>query len=274
VGPDGVTRRARARSGGRAVGGGTPTRFDLYELCVQAPAATVRFLRAVHRADPRVLREDFCGGGAVCVAWARGVPGGRAIGVDRDAAPLRRLRGVPGVVPVRADVRAARHKADVITATNFPLGYWHERADLERYLRLTRGRLNAGGVFVADTYGGRHALSPGTLTDLHHLPDGTPVRYEWEQRSADPLTARVVNAIHFIVGEGARARAIRDAFTYDWRLWTVPELREAYLEAGFLSVEVYDQQGGAIDHLGRLHVAPAHAEELNDPWVVMVVGRL
>jgi hypothetical protein len=29
------------------------------------------------------------------------------------------------------------------------------------------------------------------------------------------------------------------AFTYDWRLWTLPELQEILLEAGFQDAEVY-----------------------------------
>jgi hypothetical protein len=179
---------------------------------------------------------------------------------------------VAGVEAVRADVMDAAHRADIITATNFPLGYWHERGDLVRYLRRTRGRLRPGGVFVADTYGGRGALAPGTFTARFRLPDGTPVLYEWEQRRVDPLTSRVFNAIHFTVGTGPGARVMRDAFTYDWRLWTVAELRDAYMEAGLRRLEVFDQQGGAIDHLGNLHVAPARAEELEDPFVVYVAG--
>ena len=29
------------------------------------------------------------------------------------------------------------------------------------------------------------------------------------------------------------------AFTYDWRLWTLPEITETLLEAGFADVSVY-----------------------------------
>ena len=33
--------------------------------------------------------------------------------------------------------------------------------------------------------------------------------------------------------------AIERAFTYDWRLWTLPELRELLTEAGFSQVHIY-----------------------------------
>lgn len=303
---------------------GPADKFDLYELCVQSPPAMVRFLDAVHGDEPRVLREDFCGGGALCRAWVRtpertqeaapeaqvhapepetaespddGVhrvflnvdvigavrpnlsarprpTGCTAIGVDLDAVPLRRLRGRPNIRAVQADVMTCSNKADVIAALNFPLGYLHNRESLVKYLHTSRKRLNASGVFVADVYGGESAFSPCVKTAMVTAPHGPRVRYEWEQREADALTGRVVNAIHFVVRDAKGTTRLDDAFVYNWRLWSLPELREAYAEAGFTSVEVYDQEAGAIDHLGNLHVRPIeHGSELGDDWVAYVVGR-
>lgn len=45
--------------------------------------------------------------------------------------------------------------------------------------------------------------------------------------------------MHFRVErDGVIVASIEDAFVYRWRLWSVPELREAMLEAGFASTEV------------------------------------
>ena len=41
------------------------TKYDLYELCAQAPARDARFLLAIHGGTPKVLGEDFSGGGAI-----------------------------------------------------------------------------------------------------------------------------------------------------------------------------------------------------------------
>jgi SAM-dependent methyltransferase len=265
----------------------TPDRFDLYELCVQAPRAMARFLEAVHGREALLLREDFSGGGALCRAWvtpseSQGEPGGarramrrRAIAVDIDARPLERLRGVPRIRVVCADVMVCGTRSDIIAALNFPLGYFHERARLVRYLRLSRRRLRPGGVFVGDTYGGASAFRVCTREAEFVAATGERVTYEWEQRRADLLTARVVNAIHFTVrSPNGCVRRLRNAFTYDWRLWSPVELRDAALEAGFRRVEFYDQEAGAIDHLGRLHVRPlTSAEELASDWVVYVVAR-
>ena len=32
---------------------------------------------------------------------------------------------------------------------------------------------------------------------------------------------------------------MRKAFTYDWRLWTIPEMTDILLEAGFKDVQIY-----------------------------------
>ena len=42
--------------------------------------------------------------------------------------------------------------------------------------------------------------------------------------------------IHFSFPDGSK---IKKAFTYDWRLWTLPEIRELLLEAGFQRATVY-----------------------------------
>jgi hypothetical protein len=292
---------------GSAAGG--LDKYDLYELAVQDSARMARFLRAVHGGAPRVLREDFSGPGGLCRAWVgAGVVGGartrgvRAVAVDIDPEPLAKLAGVKGVRAVCADVRRAAdraHDIDVIAALNFPVGYWHTRRDLVKYLKLSLSRLARGGIFACDMYGGVSAFRVVRQRRVVVLPRGVGGRsggsfvYEWEQREVDVVRGRVKNAIHFrvprgVVGDGARGGArggapargragsvvLRDAFTYDWRLWSIAELREAMLAAGFASVEVHDRLGGAVDGEGNLHVRPLGVgDELDRDWVVYVVGR-
>lgn len=251
-------------------------RYDLYELAVTEPVRLARFLHAVHGRKPRILREDFSGSGALSHTWAASGPHARAIAVDRDQEPLQRLRAIPRVEPVKADVLSCHARADIIAATNFPIGYLHTRADLMAYLRHARRCLRPRGILVADTYGGNDAFTTGRTTQRIRGPGGERIEYTWEQRSADPLTARVVDVLHFKVRErgSSRARVFRDAFVYDWRLWSIPELRDAMLEAGFKRVEVYDRLGSAVDHRGRLYTRPLpDGHELDENYVVYVVGR-
>jgi len=252
---------------------------ELYELCVQSPDHLVPLLRAVHGNHPSVLGEDFCGTAALSREWVRTVPGAGAIAVDADPEPLRRARGGEGLEVILGDVVDAtdpgRHAVDILFAGNFSIGYWHTRADLLGYLRYARARCRAGGVFVCDTYGGESAFLTGSVIRDHRAPDGRIVRYTWEQREADPLTGMVTDVLHFqVIRSGVIEEEYPDAFVYRWRLWSVPELREAMLEAGFADTEVYAQHPDAVDEAGHAHVLPVtDPGELDDSFIVLVCAR-
>ncbi|MBS0195937.1 MAG: class I SAM-dependent methyltransferase [Planctomycetes bacterium] len=250
------------------------TRHELYELCVTNASAMARFVHAVHGQSPRVLREDFCGSAALARAWAGAY--GPAIGVDRDGEPLRACATAARLRLVESDVMRAKDRADIIAATNFPLGYWYTRQGLIAYLKHARACLKRRGVFVADMYGGADAFVCSRTVQRLRGPNGEKVEYEWEQREANAATGRVRCAIHFrVTARGRKVAVLRDAFEYDWRLWGIPELKDAYLEAGFRSVEVHDRLGGAVDHTGALHVRPLDDDEaLDENYVVYVVGRV
>jgi SAM-dependent methyltransferase len=244
--------------------------FLLYELAVTSPDHLAKFLYALHGRSPRVLGEDFSGTAALSRGWIRYKKSLRAVAVDKHAQTLERAENLPRLKKIAADVQKVRERADIIAATNFPICYWHTRRDLLRYLRHARRRLSKHGVFVADLYGGPQALKTGRRSKTVALPKGGTFKYIWDQQRVDPLTGRVFNAIHFRVpGE----RPIRNAFTYDWRLWSIPELMDAMMEAGFRATEVHDRMGGAIDVYGNVYVKPVEADELERDYVVYVVGR-
>jgi hypothetical protein len=250
-------------------------RHDLYERTVQSPEKVVRFLRELHGGDPRVLGEDFSGTAAVSRTWVRHVDGGRAIAVDHDASVLERAAGIDGLELVHGDVRdatdPAKHRADVIFVGNFSIGEIGERADLVRYLERSRCRLEPRGVFVCDIYGGPSALRVGAVERSHWIEGGDRILYVWEQREVDPFTTRVVNAMHFRVErDGVIVASIEDAFVYRWRLWTVPELREAMLEAGFRSTDVRED----LHRTARAREAPVRASlDAAEGFIACVVAR-
>jgi hypothetical protein len=111
---------------------------------------------------------------------------------------------------------------------------------MRKYFARVRDALNDDGVFFLDAFGGPEA------SDL--MKEKTKIdgfTYVWEQAVFEPVTSRILCHIHFKFPDGSK---IKRAFTYDWRLWTLPELRELLLEAGFSSVRVYwegdDGEGG------------------------------
>lgn len=277
-------------------------RWSLYERCVQASEDLVPVLRAIHRdaptgaaepGPPRHLGEDFAGSAALSRAWTALVPNGTAVALDRDPgavdAARRRLSEasaartdlVVGDVLDPPDGPATR-PVDVVYAGNFSIGELHDRAALVTWLRRARARVaDANGIVVCDLYGGETAFVTGVAERDLPGPDDTEILYEWEQRRADPLTGRVLDVVHFTLRrDGALVHESRDAFTYDWRLWGVPELRDAMVEAGFRSTECRPRVPDAIDDDGRVLVpvlewpdAPDAPPPLDDSYEVLVIGR-
>ena len=264
-----------------------PSIHDYYELCVQSPTHLAPLLRGIHGSGPCVLGEDFAGTAALAHEWVRTRPDARAVAVDLDKDALAHRGPHERLAVHAADVRAVSDPCDVLFVGNFSIGYLHTRADLIGYLRHARSRLSPGGAFVCDIYGGESAFVAGEVHRDHwvtgdHLPAGLRahrgkrVRYTWEQRDTDPLTGMVTDVLHFrLIDAGGTVDDERlDAFVYRWRLWGVPELRDAMAEAGFVRTEVYAKLADAIDDAGNAYATPVtDPDELDESFIVLVVAR-
>ncbi len=220
------------------------------------------------------LREDFCGTALLCAEWVKG-RGRTAVGVDLDPAvlawgaehnlaPLGR-RG-SAVRLLRQDVRATRSgRFDLVVALNFSYFVFRTREELGKYFTGVRRSLARGGLFVLDAYGGYQSWR--ILSERRRLRGFT---YVWEQSLVDPIDHSVVNHIHFEFPDGSQ---LRRAFSYHWRLWTLPEIRELLAEVGFSRSAVYwedrDADGVGIDrYRARVHVAQQPA------WVAYIAAEV
>jgi hypothetical protein len=254
-------------------------RYDLYQRSVQEPEADVSFLQRVYARrfarPPRRLREDFCGTALLACDWVRRHRENRAWGIDLDLEPLAwcRAHNLPllsqdqrnRLALVEGDVRkAVTPRADVTVAFNFSYFLFKTRPELLAYFRRARSTLRREGIFAIDAYGGADALRRQTETREH---DGFD--YVWDQDRFDPITHDVVNHIHFELPDGTR---VRRAFTYHWRLWTIPELRELLAEAGFSDVGVYWEGTDRKTNEGNgVFTRREHAPD--DPaWIAYVVA--
>lgn len=275
-------------------------RFDCYELCVQSPRHVVSFLRAIGEATqltPTVLREDFCGTASVSRRWVeegnRRGEAWRAVGIDNDLSTLAKARELVNAAVSSGQLHAShtpelivgdcirgevqkREGCDVIFVGNFSIGYIYERALLVQYLKNCKNRLElgnagfGGGYFVCDIYGGAGAFSLGALQRTHPGRGKEIIHYTWLHEEADPRTAMVQNSISFrVVVDGDVEQELPRAFVYRWRLWSLAELREAMLEAGFSRVEIYKDINVAPGQTAR---PIESAQELGDDWVVCVVA--
>ncbi len=266
-----------------------PDRLLLYSAAVQSADADIDFMKRVFRKRNtrsfRSMREDFCGSALLACEWVRRAPENRALGVDFDRETLEwsRRHYVPRIGEaasrldlVEGDVLEIRGpRVDVVTALNFSYMTFKERSVLLDYFKKTRRRLNSDGLFILDILGGGETC--GELVESRHLLasvafDGTRLprfTYTWEQAGFNAINHHLVCHIHFKM---RGRRPIRRAFSYDWRLWTLPELRDLLHEAGFSDVEVYldgwDDEADEADGIFRLK----NRFENQASWIAYVVA--
>lgn len=253
----------------------TYDKHDLYELCVQSPKDLVPLLRAIHGGNPITIGEDFSGTAALSHLWVER-DGAKAVAVDFDNESLHKRGAHDRITKHECDVRDVNEPCDVLFVGNFSIGYLHTRDELVEYLTHVKSRLEAGGVFICDTYGGDTAYTLGGVHRAHPMPGGKLCRYTWEQHEADPTTGMVMNLIHFRVERaGVIEFELDDAFVYEWRLWSIPELRDAMSDAGFKESLVYTKLADALDDDGNAYVLPVvdGQEELEESFIVLIVAR-
>ncbi len=221
-----------------------------YKASVQSPTADCEFLEQVYRdargktRKAKVMREDFCGTFANCCEWVQRDPDHIAHGVDLDPEPIAYGRAhYLSELKEKAKKRVHLHQrnvmdpnlpaSDVICALNFSYFIFKERAELLQYFTACRESLKKDGVFVMDCFGGTQCWEP---IEEETEFDDLGISYYWDQVSFDPLTNHALFHIHF---KRKSERKRRKVFTYDWRMWTVPELRDILLDAGFAKVNLY-----------------------------------
>lgn len=238
-----------------------PDKHTLYERAVQAPGADLDFAaRVYHRLNksrPLRLREDFCGTAAIASEWVRRSKAHSAVGLDLHKPTLAwgLKHHIHTLAPdAQSRIRLLRRSVlspgrdagdmDVILALNFSYWVFKDRSVLLQYFRAARRSLDPRGLFILDIYGGPDAFDE--IVDRTRIGGKKPgFTYIWDQARVDHLTNETLCHIHFKLADGRR---IDKAFTYDWRIWTVPEVRDILADAGFKRTTVYwegnDKRGG------------------------------
>jgi len=259
---------------------GRADRHALYEASVQDPESELEFVAETF-ADLagrplRLIREDFCGTAHTACHWVAGGRQRRAIGVDLDADTLEwgrrehveRLSKAAQrrIELIHGDVLTVRTEAvDAVLAMNFSYYLFTTRALLRDYFRAARAALKSDGALFLDAFGGYEAHQ-----ELEERTEYDDFTYVWDQASFNPINQHMTCRIHFEFADGS---ALRDAFVYRWRLWTLPEIRELLLEAGFASAGVYwegtDEETGEGDGI----YTPSEQGDADAGWIAYIVAR-
>ena len=270
---------SRPPSGNRRTLAQRADRHKLYEKSVQDAAAEVDFVdeafRDLRKRRPVSLREDFCGTANVCCEWVRRGPSRTAVGVDLDPAVLAWAHDhqLPGLRPAQqrrlrlleGNVLTTRGRpVDVLLAMNFSYWIFKRRDQLRDYFRTVLGNLKRDGVFILDCFGGYDAFR-----ELKEKREYRGHTYVWDQASYNPVTGEILCHIHFQFRDGSK---LPEAFTYDWRLWTLPEIREVLAEAGFSRTVVYwqgwDEKTGEANGIFK----PTERADADAGWIAYLAA--
>lgn len=234
----------------------TADKYTLYELAVQAPDAEIGFVdrtfKKLRGRTATTLREDFCASAASACEWVRKRRTNRAVALDLDPTVLAwgrdnnlakldddqrsRISLLERNVLTPGDAR----NVDIVLAMNFSYWIFQQRATMLAYFKSVRESLARDGVLFMDIYGGWE--SHKAQVERRRCKGFT---YIWEQAWLHPISGEMQCYIHFEFPDRTR---IRRAFSYVWRLWTIPEIRDLLAEAGFARTTVYwegdDGKGG------------------------------
>ena len=252
-------------------------RHVLYEESVQNTDTEFEFVDGVFEKirgrKALSLREDFCGTASMCCEWVARRAKNTAIGVDLDEAVL-----AWGVANNLAKLKAKQKSritllqenvltvnpgpVDLTLAMNFSYQIFKDRETLRSYFQNVYKGLGGEGVFVIDAFGGYDAFRELKEKTKH---DG--FTYVWDQASYNPINGDIVCHIHFHFPDKSR---MKKAFTYEWRLWTLPELQELLAEAGFKNITVYWQGTDEETGEGNGEFEPATVGDADPGWISFI----
>ena len=256
-------------------------RHVLYEKSVQNVAAEYKFVsktfRKLRGRRPRHVREDFCGTARMSCEWVGRSRKNTAVGVDIDPEVLAwgRKHNLSRLKPeerlrislIQEDVCRVKtaEPVDVVLAMNFSYQLFTTRRKLGDYLRKVREGLVSDGILFMDAFGGYDAYR-----EIRETRKYKGFKYTWEHASYNPIDGSMRCHIHFGFPDGSK---LKKAFTYDWRMWTLPELRELLDEAGYSAVTVYWEETDPETGEGAGVYSPATVGDADPGWVCFLVAE-
>ena len=253
-------------------------KYFFYESSVQNPEGDVEFInekfQELRGKKPYSLREDFGGTGLLCCHWVKQGASYSASVVDLDSEPINygKRKNVTKLSP-RSTKRITYHQknvldvrdisSDVVVAFNFSYFTFKHRRELLEYFSEVKKSLKPGGVFFLDCFGGSECYTP-----IEEETEFDDFSYFWDLHSFDPIANHVIYYIHFKEKRKVKQKKV---FSYDWRMWSLPELKEILHEVGFKDVTIY-WEGDDEDGSGNGLFTPCQSAEQCDSWVVYLAA--
>ena len=131
------------------------------------------------------------------------------------------------------------------------------------YFKKVHASLKDDGMFAIDLMGG-----PSSQSECEEEREEDGFDYVWEQENMCAITNDIKCYIHYKFNDGTK---LEKAFTYDWRLWSLSELRDIMADAGFKSTDTY-WEGTDEDGEGDGNYTLETAAENEESWVAYLVA--
>ena len=254
-------------------------RHVLYQESVQCVESEIDFVDETYKTlrgkRATVLREDFCGTMNTSCEWIRRRNNNIAHCVDLDADVLAWGKD-NNLGKLTAEQQTNIHiynenvldvsvpQVDVLLAMNFSYWILKSRDNLKQYFTsILNNALKEDGILFLDFYGGYEAFQELEEKTRHKDLGFT---YVWDQSSYNPITGECLNYIHFKFKDGSR---LDKAFTYTWRLWTMPEILDLLDEVGFKATVYWE--GTDEEGEGNGVFEPTMQGEADAGWIAYIV---
>ena len=259
----------------------------LYEKSVQSPDYDVPFFAEYfekYAGRPlRLLREDFCGTAALSVYFVTQHPENHAVGIDLDW-PTLNWGMKHNVSPLLVDQQnrltlihgnvldSHSSQVQLAVALNFSYMVFKDRPTLLQYFKRAKESLQPGGMLILDIWGGSESQVLQEESREIHNPQDDGIgdfTFVWDQDAFDPTTYFCTTRMHFAFQDDSE---LRNAFVYDWRMWTMPEIMEIMNEAGFRDVHFLWEGTNRKTNEGTGTYHRVEKGEADLAWVTYIVG--
>jgi hypothetical protein len=210
----------------------------LYQSYVQNPKREIEFyrkqFRKIFNKVPLKFREDFCGTGLLCCEWVKSNVLNTALGIDLDLETLNYglenninnlSSGFDRVKLIHQNVLDTfdiNEKFDIICSMNYSHFLLHKRKDLVKYFTNVKVNLNTKGLFIMDFFGGSHVFN-------YHTHNNLTDHYKYIGQQINILN----NVTHISLNFKTKSDKFEPLFQYDFRVYSLIEIKEALEEAGF-----------------------------------------
>lgn len=258
----------------------TADRHALYELAVQNVEQEYDFVNTTYHKikgyKAYTLREDFCGTANMSCEWVRKRKKNIATGVDLDPEVLDwgkknklsklSIEARKRITLIKDDVLLTKtDPVQIVLAMNFSYQLFKTRELMKNYFKQVHKALSNDGIFFMDAFGGYDAYRE--IREKTKLKGFT---YIWDQENYNPITGEMTCHIHFHFPDKSR---MRKAFTYEWRLWTLPEIQEILHDAGFSNITVHWEGTDEETGEGNGIYSPSTHGDADPGWVCFITAE-